>query len=542
MPQRFPHRDHELGNTGSIAVVGAGPGGLAAAMLLAGRGLRVTIYEAEPRVGGRTMRLSAEGAAGTYHFDRGPTFFLMPYVLEEIFRATGRRLTDYATLTRLDPMYRLVMGRAGRDPLTLDCTQDREAMRARLNAIEPGDGDAFEEFLRANRHKLNVFTPILRRPFTGLTDLLDPALVKALPVLEPHRSVAGYLAKRFRNHYVRLAMSFQSKYLGMSPYTCPSLFSILPFIEYEYGIWHPAGGCNALMTAMAEACAEMGVTIRCGQPVEQIAFEGRRATGVVVAGTVHRHDHVVVNADASWAIKHLIPADVRARGSAATPYHDERLDGMDYSCSTYMLYLGMKAPLPLEHHTIYISETYEQNLRDIAEGRVTDDPSVYFCNPSPRDPTLAPRGGSSLYVLVPTANTRTGMDWKAAAPRLREKALNRLGTLIGRDPRPLIEAQIEITPDHWQAARINFGATFNLAHGLNQMLHRRPRHELPFCEGVWLVGGGTHPGSGLPVIFLSSQITARLLCERLGLGDPLEPHAETTVRAPGAPELVSATA
>jgi phytoene desaturase len=510
----------------SIAVVGAGPGGLAAAMLLASRGLDVTIYEAQPRVGGRTMRLSATGQSGaTYHFDRGPTFFLMPYVLEEIFAATGRRLTDYATLSRLDPMYRLVMGRQGREPITLDCTQELEEMMRRLDAIEPGDGAAFEEVLRENRRKLELFTPILRRPFRGALDCVNPTMLKALPSLTPHLSVAGYLAKRFKNHYVRLAMSFQSKYLGMSPYTCPSLFSILPFIEYEYGIWHPTGGCNALMTGMAEACAEMGVSIRCGEPVDQIAFEGTRATGVVVRGELHRHSQVVVNADASWAIKHLIPASLREGGlmSSARPYQDQRLDTMKYSCSTYMLYLGLKETLPLGHHTIYISETYEQNLADIAEGRITADPSVYFCNPTLTDGTLAPKGGSALYVLVPTANTRSGMNWETDGPKLREKALDRLAKLTGRDPRPLIDCEIRITPDDWRANQINFGATFNLAHGLDQMLHLRPRHELPFCQGVWLVGGGTHPGSGLPVIFLSSQITSRLICERLGLGDPMQP-------------------
>lgn len=507
--------EHSGVGGGSIAVVGAGPGGLAAALLLASRGLDVTVYEAMSEVGGRTARITLEGSRGAYHFDRGPTFFLMPYVLEEIFAAAGRTLTDYAELTRLDPMYRLVMGRAGQDPVTLDCTQSVEAMKSRLSAIEPGDGEAFEGFLSENRRKLDVFTPILRSPFRSALDCLNPKMIRALPLLNPHLSVAGYLHKRFRNHYVRLAMSFQSKYLGMSPYTCPSLFSILPFIEYEYGIWHPKGGCNALMKAMAEVAGELGVRVRCGQRVEGIEFEGDRAVGVRVGGAVHRHDQVVVNADASWAIKNLIPPALRG---ASGRYSDAGLDAKKYSCSTYMMYLGLRERVELPHHTIYISETYEQNLADIAQGRVTEDPSVYFCNPSATDPTLAPGGCSALYVLVPTANCKTGMDWSRSAPAMRQKALARLRALTGRDPEGLIDCEMTLTPEDWRASGINFGATFNLAHGLDQMLHLRPQHELPCCKNVWLVGGGTHPGSGLPVIFLSSQITAGLLCDRLGVG------------------------
>jgi phytoene desaturase len=169
----------------SLAVIGAGPGGLAAAMLLAAKGCRVTVYEAEPRVGGRTMRLSADGSAGTYHFDRGPTFFLMPYVLEEIFAATGRKLTDYATLTRLDPMYRLVMGRQGAEPVTLDCTQDPDEMRRRLNALEPGDGDAFESVLAENRRKLDAFTPSSAAPSAPSSTASTPAWPRRSPSSRP---------------------------------------------------------------------------------------------------------------------------------------------------------------------------------------------------------------------------------------------------------------------------------------------------------------------------------------------------------------------
>lgn len=563
----------------SVAVVGAGPGGLAAALQLAAAGLDVTIYEAQPEIGGRSRRIML----GDFAFDCGPTFFMMPWVLEEIVATCGSTLSELVELTRLDPMYRLLLGRTGAAPISLDTTQDLAMMRSRIEAIEPRDGAAFDRFISDNRAKLAKLTPVLRRPIRGVRDLMNVDGLRAGLALRPWRSVADELARRFKDPHVRLALAFQSKYLGMSPYECPELFTILPFIEYEYGIWHPTGGCSELFRALAALCRSMGVEIRCGAPVERILFEGRRARGVVVAGEPHAHDHVVVNADAAWALKHLIPESLRmapeARGGRAARMlsgaaerllgrsrsrmlglgplagveSDADIDARPASCSTFMLYLGVRGELPLPHHTIYTSAAYPSNLQDIStHGRLSPDPSMYCCHASATDATLAPRGSSSLYVLVPVPNAKPGfskIDWAVEAPRLREKALDQLEHVFGiGDLRGRIEAERIVTPLDWRAERINHGAAFNLSHTYGQMLHCRPRHKLPTFEGVWLVGGGTHPGSGLPVIFLSSTITTRLLCAELDrphpMDEPLPPpryarpresHVRKLSADPGAP-------
>lgn len=507
------------GRTPSVGVVGAGPGGLATAMLLAASGMQVTIYEAQPVVGGRTRRLEFGPEDRRFAFDCGPTFFMMPYVLEEIFAATGRRLSDYAELTRLDPMYRLLLGRPnGQAPITIDATQDLDRMAAQLAAIEPHDGPAFLRFIRDNRTKLELMTPILRAPIRGLGDLMTWDAIKVAPTLTPWKSLYDLLSGYFKNEQIRLALSFQSKYLGMSPFECPSLFSILPFIEYEYGIWHPRGGCNALTAAMAEVCTEYGASIRCGEPVERLLFQGRRCTGAVVGGEERHHDHMVLNADATWAMKHLIPESLRGG------WTDEAIDRKRYSCSTFMMYLGVEGEVDLPHHTIYTSTRYKQNIDDIAvHGRLTEDPSTYVCNPSRIDPTLAPAGDSSLYVLVPTPNAQARIDWASATPMLRERTYAQLERVFGiADIRNRVVSEHLVSPADWRAERINHGATFNLAHSLSQMLHRRPHHRLQGLDGLWLVGGGTHPGSGLPVIFLSAEITTRLLCAETGCPCPLD--------------------
>lgn len=515
----------------SVAIIGSGPGGLASALILASSGCKVTVFEAMDRVGGRTSRVEVQAGTGTragsesgptYRFDRGPTFFMMPYVLDEVFASAGAKVSDFVDLTRLDPMYRLIIGRQGRDNLTIDTTQDIAEMSRRLAQVNEKDARAFERFVHDSRTKLRLSEPILRREIRSLADLINLESAKVLPHLKPHKSVHDLLGDYFEDEHVKLAVSFQSKYLGMSPFECPSLFTILPIIEYEYGIWHPIGGCHALMEAMATLATQRGVDFRLSSPVEQITFSGSRADGVVVRGEREAFDAVVVNADATWAMKHLIPQNKRAAG-ATKGYADQTLDAKRYSCSTYMLYLGIEGEIDLPHHTIYTSERYAENLRDITtHGRLSEDPSIYLCNPSRTDPTLAPKGHSSLYVLIPTPNCKAGtdgepVDWEASAATLRERAFEQMERVFGlKDIRSRVRAELQTTPRDWTGMNINHGATFNLAHNLRQMLHWRPQNRVKGFDRLYLVGGGTHPGSGLPTIFLSSQISSRLACEDLG--------------------------
>ena len=502
-------------------------------MLLAASGAKVRVYEAQPHVGGRTSRITLGGESGDFHFDLGPTFFLMPYVLDEIFQATGQRLADHAQLTRLDPMYRLVLGRPGKSPLTLDATQDIDEMARRVGEINASDGAAFKRFIADNRAKLNAAEPILRRAIRSPLDLMKPDVLKALPHINPHKSVHDLLTKYFSDPQVRLAVSFQSKYLGMSPFDCPSLFTILPFIEYEYGIWHVDGGLNRLMHSMAEACERMGVEILADAPVERLTFEGTRVTGVVVGGEQHKHDNVVMNADAPWALKNLLPTEALRKVSGYSS--EQAIDRKKYSCSTAMLYLGVSGETDLPHHTIYVSSRYEDNLNEISNlGTLSKDPSTYVCNPVATDASMAPPGCSSLYVLMPTPNMRCDVDFQAERGRMRQDMLDQLERIFGiEDLAERTQCEKMVGPDDWAAMNINHGATFNLAHNLGQMLHNRPKHKLQGLDGVWLVGGGTHPGSGLPVIFLSSQITSRMLCDQLGLN-------YAGVEAPGLPPAAKA--
>ncbi len=481
-------------------------------MLLAKAGLEVTILEKRSVVGGRTSTIEIDG----FRFDTGPTFFLFPQVLREIFAATGHSLEKEVPMQRLDPQYRLVFGSNGGElSAKIDATADVERMKREIAAISPADAERLDAYFRDNREKLQRFTPILQTQFESWRDLLRPNILRMLPLVRPWRSLDSDLRRHFEDERIRLGFSFQSKYLGMSPFSCPSLFSILSFLEYEHGVFHPIGGCGAITQAMARVAESMGVRVLLNTPATGLIFEDRRAVGVHTANEDLRVDAVVINADFAQAMQQLIPNHLRRR------WTDERIAKKRFSCSTFMLYLGIEGHYDnVKHHTIYLSSDYRQNLRDIEHDHqlTLDDPSFYVQNACVTDPTLAPDGMSTLYILVPVTHESSNVDWIQKEEKLRAIALKQIEKIGISGAEKRIRVERRLNPATWNSEfHLHLGATFSMAHSLRQMLHLRPHNRFEDLDGVYLVGGGTHPGSGLPVIFESARITSRLLLEDLEL-------------------------
>ncbi|MFP4176177.1 MAG: phytoene desaturase family protein, partial [Candidatus Brocadiia bacterium] len=489
----------------SIAVIGAGPGGLTAAMILAHNGLNVTVFEKKDRVGGRNAPLHL----GDFTFDTGPTFLMMKGVLEEVFKMAGTDPSDHLNLMPVDPLYRLKF------PDVEFCPRsDPQKTREAIAETFPGNESGFDRFLETESRRYRSLLPCLKRDYSSLTSYLNATFLSALPRMSLGRSVFGNLGRYFDDERLKLCFSFQSKYLGMSPWDCPAFFTMLAYIEHAQGIYHVRGGLNRISTAMADVARENGADIRLESPVERISVSDGRATGVVLPdGKELDFDRVVINADFGHAVNTLLPADCLRR------YSPDKLENWNLSCSTFMLYLGVdRTYTDLPHHNVIFAEDYQRNVDEVMEtGCLPADPSFYVQNASVSDPTLAPEGQSTIYVLVPVPNTRADVDWDPITDEYADTVIGLVEERGGVEGlRENIVRKKVITPADWtDKYDVYRGATFNLAHTLFQLLYFRPHNRFEEIGNCYLVGGGTHPGSGLPTIYESGRISSELVLEDL---------------------------
>ncbi|WP_267490813.1 phytoene desaturase family protein [Paenibacillus monticola] len=485
-----------------VAVVGAGPGGLAAAMLLAAEGYHVEVYEKQEVVGGR----SGELRLGKYTFDRGATFLMMPHLLRELFTSAGRSIDDYVSLKELDPLYSLHFGDTVFKPST---NQDQTANE--VERLFPGNGEGYRRFMANEGDKLDRVQPLLQRPFQSLGDYLKKDVLHALPKLHATDTVYNRLSKYFSDERLRFAFAFQAKYLGMSPWECPGTFTILSYMEHRYGLYHPIGGINQVFQAMADVLKEHGGRVHTSCGVKRVLVHNGQATGLLLDnGDKVDADYVVIGADFGSAMTEMFEPGILKK------YTPKKVAIKRYSCSTAMLYLGVDGAVDLGHHSVHFAEDYRRNVEEITKlGTLSADPSIYVHNPSVLDPTLAPAGKSSLYVLMPVPNLTADINWEKESERVEEEMLERLQRIPGlANLSQRIEEKLFFSPRDWQAKLgVYNGATFNLAHNLGQMMYLRPHNTFQEARGIWLVGGGTHPGSGLPTIFESAKISVRLLKE-----------------------------
>jgi phytoene desaturase len=479
------------GCTDHVVIVGAGLGGLSAALRLAGAGRRVTVLEREPIPGGRAGQLNIDG----FRFDTGPTVLTMPELIAEALHCVGESLDDWLTLRRVEPAYRARFA----DGSALDVIADVDAMSEQLaSVIGAKDAAGYRRFADFARRLYELERrDFIDRNLDGPLDLLRPSLAR-LVALGGFRRLDAKVGTFFDDERLRRIFTFQAMYAGRSPYDALAIFAVIAYMDCVAGVWFPDGGMHAVPVALAGAAAKHGVEFRYDTTVTRVELTGSRAVAVrTAAGERIAADVVVLNADlpSAWD---LLPA-----GSAP-----KRLARMQHAPSCALMLAGSSLPQAGQaHHTIHFGAAWRKTFRELIDERVpATDPSLLVSAPTVTDPALAPAGKSSWYVLVPTPNLDGPLDWDVNREDYRDRVVKRLETLGYTGFGDAIEAESWTTPADWARRGMAHGTPFSIAHSFGQTGPFRPGN-LAF-DNVVFVGTGTQPGVGVPMVLMSGRLAA----------------------------------
>ena len=488
--------------TPRVAVVGSGFGGLAAAIRLQAAGLRTVLFEARDKPGGRAYVYEQDG----FTFDAGPTVITAPLCLEELFEVAGRRMADYVEMLPVKPFYRLVWP----DGDTMNYDGDGASMIEEIRRRDPGDVAGYERFVAYSKRVFDTgYDGLAATPFLRFSDMLRVA--PDLARLRADRSVYGAVAAHVKNPHVREALSFHALLVGGNPFDTSAIYTLIHYLERKWGVFFPRGGTGALVRAMVRLFEELGGELRLSTPVEQIEVDRSGPAARHLVHTAGRDpeafDAVVSNADVHHTYARLYAGEPAARATGA------RLARRDWSMSLFVLYFGTDRPYDVAHHTVVFGQRYEALLRDIFDGpRLPDDFSLYLHAPTVTDPSLAPPGCGSFYVLSPVPHLgKAQLDWDAVAPGYAERILGSLERLMP-DLRKHVVTRRWMTPlDFQQQLGAFHGSAFSLAPTLTQSAWFRPHNRDPKIPGLYIVGAGTHPGAGVPGVVNSAKATAGLV-------------------------------
>ncbi len=486
-----------------VVVIGAGFGGLASAIRLQAAGHDVTLVEARERVGGRAYQLQDAG----FTFDMGPTLVTAPNLLEDVWSAAGRRLEDDVELVPLSPAYRIYFS----DGRHFDYGGGVDHDEAEVARFEPRDVQGLRDFLRATEqiHR-RAFDDLAGKPFDKFSTFLGA--VPALARLRADRSVYNYVSGFFRDPSLRMVFSFHPLFIGGNPLRASSIYSIVPYLERRHGVHFAMGGMYSVVQAMESLFRDIGGRIVLGDPVDEILVNGRHVAGVKTRnGGEHLAAAVVANSDVMKTQLDLLPLRYQVRGMK------RRLNRYRHSMSCYLLYLGLDRQYSqLRHHTIIMPKDYQKLLHQLFdEDGMPSDLAFYLHAPSKTDPSMAPAGGESLYVLVPVPHLGHGIDWEQEADAFRDRIIQTLEHEFGLEG---LEASIvtehRFTPHDFQEDLGSWlGSAFSVEPTLFQSAYFRQHNRSDDIGGLYFVGAGTHPGAGIPGVLLSAEITSRLVNE-----------------------------
>lgn len=489
---------------GQVVVVGAGLGGMAAAIRLAAAGLSVTLLERERAPGGRAGRSMRDG----YAFDTGPTVLTMPGLLEELFALAGERISDHLSLQRLDPAYRASF----HDGSVIHVRAGLDALAAEVREVcGPSEADRLRR-LAAHLQQLYEaeYDDFIDRNFDSAADLVRrPAALLRLVRLGGFRRMHALVASFLQDWRLIRLFTFQAMYAGMSPFEALGIYAIIPYMDIVGGVYFPRGGIHAVSQALADLAARLGVDLRFGEPVEAVEVADGRARAVrTVGGQRVAFDVVVLNPDLPVAYRDLLPARALPR----------RVGRLRYSPSCVVVHLGLDQRLHrAAHHNIHFARGYEDAFADLLAGRMQRDPSWFLTVPTRSDPGMAPPGGEVAFQLLPTPNLHgERIDWDARVEQELTEAAKRMEAAGYGPVREATVVSEVVTPADWARMGMAAGTPFAASHHFLQTGPFRPANVAPKVGGVVFAGSGTTPGVGVPMVLVSGKLAAERVLTQLG--------------------------
>ncbi len=481
-----------------VIIIGGGIGGLATANILAKAGLSVHVYESNSQLGGRTGLLES----GSFRFDTGPSWYLMPEVYEQYFRLVGHDVAKHLDLRRLDPAYQVFFGDSSKpEQVTGSLTVNREL----FERLQPNSGTKFDAYLARSALAYQVsLKHFLYNPFTSVKTLVNASVAKHLPSLAQltTRSLHSYVKRYFSDPRAQQLLEYPSVFLGASPYMAPALFSLMSYLDFSQGVYYPMGGMYNIVNALTSIGKQLGVTYHVNAPVDKIVIQAGQATGVKLeSGESLKADIVISNADLHYTETKLVEAKYQ---SYPESYWQKKKPGP----SAILIYLGVKGKLPqLQHHNLLFIDNWQSNFDDTFKRKVWSQPaSLYVCMSSATDPSVAPKGHENLFILIPgpSGEVMSDSELEAHAASYIDQFAKKIGEpkLRERIVYQKIFGPSQFTEQYhaWE------GTALGAAHTLRQSAFFRPSNRSKKVKNLYYVGAGAQPGIGVPLCLISAEL------------------------------------
>ncbi|NGP76511.1 phytoene desaturase [Balneolaceae bacterium YR4-1] len=481
-------------NAKNIHVIGAGLGGLAISCLLASDGHRVTVFEKNDSPGGKINQVIADG----FRFDTGPSLMTMPFVLKELFERCGFRAEDYINLKPVEPICRYFY----QDGTVFTSYQDLDNTLDELSQLAPVDVDNYIKFLD---YSSNLYQrtkdAFLFNPLYGLKDLGNLNLLDFFRI-DAFHTVSDRVDEYFKSPYLRKFFKRFTTYNGSSPYQAPATLNVIPYVELSMGGYYVDGGMYAIVTALHRLAMDLGVEFRFNSDIKRIKVLNKQVESVIDSeGEKHTADLVVSNSDAAETYLELLGED------AVSESKKENIENLEPSCSGFVLLLGINRRYEqLRHHNIFFSEDYELEFQKIFREKVMpEDPTIYIANTSASNPEHAIEGGSNLFVLVNAPYLSENYNWDEHSEAYASFIISELEKRGLENLSSSIVHQSHITPaDFREKYRSNRGSIYGTSSNSRFAAFLRPRNKSREVKGLYLTGGSTHPGGGIPLVILSA--------------------------------------